>query len=130
MIDEFGYGQIVGRAKDMLIRGGIYWFIKSSFSLFDALHIKYFFIHLIKTGENVYPREIEELLHTHPAVAEVHVRRNWSWLYDLNNLNYWIGSGYWSARLASGWRGVRLDPTTIGRIGYRGRVASILQNKG
>ncbi|XP_045032055.1 medium-chain acyl-CoA ligase ACSF2, mitochondrial isoform X2 [Daphnia magna] len=45
VIDENGYGQIVGRAKDMLIRG----------------------------GENVYPREIEELLHTHPAVAEVHV---------------------------------------------------------
>ncbi|XP_046636691.1 medium-chain acyl-CoA ligase ACSF2, mitochondrial-like [Daphnia pulicaria] len=45
VIDENGYGQIVGRAKDMLIRG----------------------------GENIYPREIEELLHTHPAVAEVHV---------------------------------------------------------
>jgi acyl-CoA synthetase (AMP-forming)/AMP-acid ligase II len=45
VIDEKGYGQIVGRAKDMLIRG----------------------------GENVYPREIEELLHTHPAVAEAHV---------------------------------------------------------
>ena len=44
-MDEKGYGQIVGRAKDMLIRG----------------------------GENVYPREIEELLHTHPAVAEAHV---------------------------------------------------------
>ena len=28
---------------------------------------------LIRGGENVYPREIEELLHSHPAVAEAHV---------------------------------------------------------
>jgi len=44
-IDENGYGQIVGRIKDMLIRG----------------------------GENVYPREVEDILHTHPAVIEAHV---------------------------------------------------------
>jgi fatty-acyl-CoA synthase len=37
--------RITGRAKDMIIRA----------------------------GENVYPREIEEFLHTHPKVAEVHV---------------------------------------------------------
>ena len=37
-MDEDGYVQIVGRIKDMLIRG----------------------------GENIYPREIEEFLHTHP----------------------------------------------------------------
>jgi fatty-acyl-CoA synthase len=36
---------IVGRIKDMIIRG----------------------------GENVYPREIEEFLHTHPAVSEAQV---------------------------------------------------------
>ncbi len=41
-IDEDGYLFVTGRAKDMLIVG----------------------------GENVYPREIEELLGTHPAVAE------------------------------------------------------------
>jgi len=44
-IDEHGYGNIVGRVKDMLIRG----------------------------GENVYPREVEEFLFRHPAVAQVQV---------------------------------------------------------
>jgi len=44
-MDEQGYVKIVGRIKDMIIRG----------------------------GENVYPREIEELLHTHPAVSEAQV---------------------------------------------------------
>jgi len=42
-IDEEGYCNIVGRLKDMIIRG----------------------------GENVYPREIEEFLYTHPAIADV-----------------------------------------------------------
>ncbi|HEC11295.1 MAG TPA: AMP-binding protein [Acidimicrobiales bacterium] len=45
VIDDEGYANIVGRIKDMIIRG----------------------------GENVYPREIEEFLHTHPAVADVQV---------------------------------------------------------
>jgi fatty-acyl-CoA synthase len=40
-----GYFKIVGRAKDMIIRG----------------------------GENISPRELEEFLHTHPAVCDVHV---------------------------------------------------------
>lgn len=44
-IDEQGYGNIVGRIKDMVIRG----------------------------GENVYPREIEEFLYRHPKVADVQV---------------------------------------------------------
>ena len=44
-MDERGYGKVEGRLKDMIIRG----------------------------GENLYPREIEELLFTHPAVAEVAV---------------------------------------------------------
>jgi len=44
-IDAQGYGNIVGRVKDMLIRG----------------------------GENVYPREVEEFLFRHPAVAQVQV---------------------------------------------------------
>jgi fatty-acyl-CoA synthase len=44
-MDEDGYVNIVGRSKDMIIRG----------------------------GENVYPREIEEFLYTHPAVADVQV---------------------------------------------------------
>jgi fatty-acyl-CoA synthase len=44
-MDERGYCRIEGRLKDMIIRG----------------------------GENLYPREIEELLFTHPAVADVAV---------------------------------------------------------
>jgi fatty-acyl-CoA synthase len=44
-IDAAGYGNIVGRIKDMVIRG----------------------------GENLYPREIEEFLYAHPAVADVTV---------------------------------------------------------
>ncbi len=43
--DEDGYVNIVGRIKDMIIRG----------------------------GENVYPREVEEYLYTHPAVLDVQV---------------------------------------------------------
>jgi len=45
VMDDEGYCNIVGRIKDMIIRG----------------------------GENVYPREIEEFLYGHPAVAEVSV---------------------------------------------------------
>ncbi|ATB31678.1 acetoacetyl-CoA synthetase [Melittangium boletus DSM 14713] len=44
-LDEDGYVKIVGRIKDMIIRG----------------------------GENIYPREIEEFLHTHPAISEAQV---------------------------------------------------------
>jgi len=44
-MDDEGYVQIVGRIKDMIIRG----------------------------GENVYPREIEEFLYTHPQVRDVQV---------------------------------------------------------
>ncbi|HET6553551.1 MAG TPA: AMP-binding protein [Dyella sp.] len=45
VIDDDGYCAIVGRLKDMIIRG----------------------------GENVYPREIEEFLYTHPKVQDVQV---------------------------------------------------------
>ncbi|MEM8685801.1 MAG: AMP-binding protein [Pseudomonadota bacterium] len=45
VIDEAGYGNITGRVKDMVIRG----------------------------GENLFPREIEEALFTHPAVQDVQV---------------------------------------------------------
>jgi fatty-acyl-CoA synthase len=44
-MDEDGYVNIVGRSKDMVIRG----------------------------GENVYPREVEEFLYTHAAVKDVAV---------------------------------------------------------
>lgn len=43
--DKNGYYKITGRLKDMIIRG----------------------------GENIYPREIEEFLYTHPAVSDVQV---------------------------------------------------------
>ncbi|GGP38926.1 AMP-binding protein [Streptomyces abikoensis] len=45
VMDEDGCVRIVGRIKDMIIRG----------------------------GENVYPREIEEFLHTHPKISDVQV---------------------------------------------------------
>jgi fatty-acyl-CoA synthase len=45
VMDDNGYVHIVGRLKDMIIRG----------------------------GENISPREIEELLFTHPSVAEAQV---------------------------------------------------------
>jgi fatty-acyl-CoA synthase len=44
-MDADGYVNIVGRIKDMVIRG----------------------------GENIYPREVEEFLFTHPKVADVQV---------------------------------------------------------
>jgi fatty-acyl-CoA synthase len=44
-MDDEGYLAIVGRIKDMVIRG----------------------------GENIYPREIEEFLYAHPAIADVQV---------------------------------------------------------
>ena len=44
-VDGDGYFTVVGRKKDLIIRGGY----------------------------NVYPREVEEVLHEHPAVAEVAV---------------------------------------------------------
>lgn len=45
IMDEDGYVRVVGRTKDMIIRG----------------------------GENIYPREVEEFLHTHPAIQDVQV---------------------------------------------------------
>jgi len=45
VMDEQGFVRIVGRSKDMIIRG----------------------------GENIYPRELEEFFFTHPAVADVQV---------------------------------------------------------
>jgi len=45
IMDKEGYVKIVGRIKDMIIRG----------------------------GENVYPREVEEFLYSHPAIQEIQV---------------------------------------------------------
>ena len=44
-LDENDYCKITGRLKDMVIRG----------------------------GENIYPREIEEFLYTHPAISDVQI---------------------------------------------------------
>ncbi|TMQ04445.1 MAG: AMP-binding protein [Deltaproteobacteria bacterium] len=44
-MDDEGYINIVGRIKDMIVRG----------------------------GEKIFPREVEEYLHTHPAIAEAQV---------------------------------------------------------
>ncbi|WP_445479265.1 AMP-binding protein [Lysinibacillus irui] len=44
-MDEAGYVRVTGRLKDMIIRG----------------------------GENLYPREIEEFLYTHPKISDVQV---------------------------------------------------------
>jgi fatty-acyl-CoA synthase len=45
LMRDDGYIHLTGRAKDMIIRG----------------------------GENVYPREVEEFLYTHPKIAEVQI---------------------------------------------------------
>ena len=45
IMDAEGYCQITGRVKDMILRG----------------------------GENIYPREIEEFLYTHPQIAQAQV---------------------------------------------------------
>jgi fatty-acyl-CoA synthase len=45
VMNKDGYLHITGRKKDMIIRG----------------------------GENIYPREVEEVLHSHPAVAQAQV---------------------------------------------------------
>jgi fatty-acyl-CoA synthase len=45
VMDEAGYVRIVGRLKDMIIRG----------------------------GENIYPAEVEAVLHAHPHISEAHI---------------------------------------------------------
>ena len=45
IMDEHGYCKITGRIKNMIIRG----------------------------GENIYPREIEEFLYTHPKISDIQV---------------------------------------------------------
>jgi len=45
IMDDEGYTQVTGRIKDMIIRG----------------------------GENIYPREVEEFLYSHPMIQEVQV---------------------------------------------------------
>ena len=86
VMDDAGYVNIVGRIKDMIIRG----------------------------GENVYPREIEEFLYTHPAVADVQVIGVPDERYG-EEIMAWV-------RLADA-----VDPATVGaddiRDFCRGRIA-------
>lgn len=67
-MDENGYVQITGRLKNMIIRG----------------------------GENIYPREIEECLFSHPQVAEAAV--------------FGIPDDYWGEEIAA-W--IRLHPEEL-----------------
>ena len=78
-IDAEGYCNIVGRVKDMLIRG----------------------------GENVYPREVEEFLFRHPQGGEV--------------------PGLRRARPAPRRGGLRLDRAAARRRLQRGRDQGVLQ---
>lgn len=45
-MDEKGYVKILGRTREMIIRG----------------------------GENIYPAEVENLLHQHPLISDAYVR--------------------------------------------------------
>lgn len=82
-LDDEGWCRITGRLKDMLIRG----------------------------GENIYPREVEEFLHTHPAVADVQV-------FGVPDRKYGEEVCAW-IRLAEG---ARVDAADI-RAYCRGRIA-------
>ena len=53
-LTEDGYVQVIGRLKDMVIRG----------------------------GENIYPKEIEDVLIAHPKISEAYVSKNESWPPD------------------------------------------------
>ena len=82
-VDEDGYYFIVDRKKDLIIRGGY----------------------------NVYPREVEEVLHEHPAVAEAAV--------------IGIAHDSWVRRSARPWRSSRIPArpprncATSPRTGWR-----------
>lgn len=84
-MDERGYVAVTGRLKDMIIRG----------------------------GENIYPREIEDLLHTEPGIAEVAV--------------VGVPDDYWGEQVAAVVRpaaGVEPDPD-----GWQARVRARLSGQ-
>jgi acyl-CoA synthetase (AMP-forming)/AMP-acid ligase II len=70
--DEEGYLFIVGRLRDVIIRG----------------------------GENIAPREIEEVLETYPAVREAAVIGRFDAVYGEQVVAYIVVNGSWSAELA------------------------------
>jgi fatty-acyl-CoA synthase len=117
MVDDLGYVNIVGRIKDMINRG----------------------------GENIYPREIEEFLYSHPAILDVQVIGVPSHKYG-EEVMAWVklrpGAGatdeelvaYCRARIAAYkvpryWRFVDEFPTTVtGKVQkYRMREIAIAE---
>lgn len=87
VLQEDGYGRIVGRLKEMIIRG----------------------------GENLFPKEIEDFLNAMPQVVEAHVGSLYSpsrfMLFHLL-LSTFSDSGDWRARRASGRGSLRLCAPT------------------
>lgn len=55
ILEANGYGRIVGRIKEMIIRG----------------------------GENIYPKEIEDFLQTHPDILEAYVCRLFNFVFKI-----------------------------------------------
>ncbi len=100
-LDADGYANIVGRIKDMVIRG----------------------------GENVYPREVEEFLYQHPAVSDVQVvgvpdpkygeelcawvRRKEGHEVDGEELRAWCRGKIASFKIPRYWRFVDEFPMTV-----------------
>jgi len=100
-LDADGYANIVGRIKDMVIRG----------------------------GENIYPREVEEFLYQHPAVSDVQVvgvpdpkygeelcawvRRKEGHEVDGEELRAWCRGKIASFKIPRYWRFVDEFPMTV-----------------
>jgi fatty-acyl-CoA synthase len=83
IMDDRGYVAVTGRLKDMIIRG----------------------------GENIYPREIEDLLHTEPAIAEAAV--------------VGVPDGYWGEKVVAVIRLAKdAEPDVSGWLGgLRGKLS-------
>lgn len=70
ILEADGYGKVVGRIKDMIIRG----------------------------GENIYPKEIEDFLNTHPSVLDTAVRITFQYKFSSYDKVF-----RWLAYRMSGW---------------------------
>ncbi len=116
-LDADGYANIVGRIKDMVIRG----------------------------GENIYPREVEEFLYQHPAVSDVQVvgvpdpkygeelcawvRRKEGHEVDGEELRAWCRGKIASFKIPRYWRFVDEFPMTVtGKVQkFRMRETSVAE---
>ncbi len=116
-LDADGYANIVGRIKDMVIRG----------------------------GENIYPREVEEFLYQHPAVSDVQVvgvpdpkygeelcawvRRKEGHEVDGEELRAWCRGRIASFKIPRYWRFVDEFPMTVtGKVQkFRMRETSVAE---